>query len=296
MTPDPIKNASGARARRTAVTGGLVAALLGVTAAAHAQQRPLHTQDPEGVGAGRLLVEVGVEIGTDVTFPASGLVGDLIRAPVVGVAIGLGSIVDLQIQASLRERLAIAELFDAPLSGMLDVAGDSTSGAGSVVVATKVRVVPETASRPALGVRFATRLPTTSNENGLGLDTTDFSVALLGAKRVGGLRVAANLGLGILGDPTRGDRQNDVLEYGLSLARRVTDALALVGEVNGRVHTARADPPPGTETAGQARAGIRWRAAGGVFDAAVLAGLTPRDGRLGITAGYTRVFDAFRVP
>lgn len=296
MTFELVGARSSARAGRTARLACLLAALVAAPGVAVAQQRPLITQDPEGVGAGRLLVEAGVESGTDVTYPASGLVGNLVRAPMVGVTVGLSNIAELQIQASLRERLSIRDRFDAPLSGMLDVAGDSTSGAGSVVVATKVRVLAEAAARPALGVRFATRLPTTSNENGLGLDTTDFSVAVLGAKHIGGLRVAGNLGLGILGDPTRGDRQNDVLEYGVSLVRGVTDALAVVGEVNGRVHTARADPPPGTETAGQARAGFRYAIGAGRLDAAVLVGLTSRDPGVGVTAGYTHVFDAFRVP
>ena len=51
------------------------------------------------------------------------------------------------------------------------------------------------------------------------------------------IRVVGNVGLGILGDPTRGDRQNDVLTYGLSLARALTQAAEVVGEVNGRFDT-----------------------------------------------------------
>ena len=106
-----------------------------------------------------------------------------------------------------------------------------------------------TGGAPAFGFRFATKLPNASNESGIGLDTTDFFASLLVGKTVRSIRIVGNVGLGILGDPTRGDRQNDVLTYGVSLARAVTQAAELVGEINGRLDTRNGDPPPGTELA-----------------------------------------------
>lgn len=262
---------------------------------ATAQQRPLQTQLPEGIGAGRVMVDVGAEVIGDVAFPASGLGGDLVRAAVTSVTVGLGAIVDVQVQASLVERLGIDERRDAPLADELVVEGAGSAGVGAVIVATKIRLLPEGARRPALGVRFATRLPTMSAEDGLGLDTTDVALTLLAARRAGPFRLAGHLGMAILASPLRGDSQNDVLLYGAAAQRAVGARMTVVAEAQGRVNVRRR-VPVGTESSGQARAGIRWRAAGGVFDAAVLAGLTPRDGHIGITAGYTRVFDAFRVP
>ncbi len=104
---------------------------------------------------------------------------------------------------------------------MLDITGDSTSDVEDIVVATKIRVWSETETRPSIGVRFATKLPNASNESGLGLDTTDFLATALFGKTVQSIRFVGNAGLGILGDPTRGDRQNDVLLYGASIARAV---------------------------------------------------------------------------
>ena len=40
-------------------------------------------------------------------------------------------------------------------------------------------VLSETTGRPAVGLRFATKLPNATNESGLGLDTTDFYASLL---------------------------------------------------------------------------------------------------------------------
>mgnify|MGYP003704872715 CR=1 FL=1 len=109
---------------------------------------------------------------------------------------------------------------------MLSGTGETTSAVEDLVIGTKVRLVPEGVTRPSFGFKFATKLPNASNESGLGLDTTDFFASILLAKTVQSVRVVGNVGLGILGDPTRGDRQNDVLTYGASFARAITQAAA----------------------------------------------------------------------
>src|SRR5690606_36831938 len=55
--------------------------------AAFAQQRPLVTEDPETVGSGRILVEAGLDYGRDMFFPLSGLEGNLLAVPTLGVSI-----------------------------------------------------------------------------------------------------------------------------------------------------------------------------------------------------------------
>jgi hypothetical protein len=263
---------------------------------ARAQQRPLATEDPETVGAGRVLVEGGFDYGRDVLFPASGLNGNLLRAPLVGVSVGLSSLAELQIDGGLYNRLSITGRREAPLAPMVTAAGDSTADVEDIVVATKIRFTTEGSSRPALGMRFATRLPNAGNESGLGLDTTDFFVTFLGAKTVESVRFVGNLGLGILGDPTRGDRQNDVLMYGVSFARAVTNAAEIVGEVNGRAHVSGGTAPVGTESRGAFRFGGRYTQGLVRLDAAVSVGLTSRDAGIGVSAGFTWVFSAFQVP
>ena len=94
--------------------------------------------------------------------------------------------------------------------------------------------LPEGPGHPALGIRFATRLPLADNESGLGTDTLEFNVSALVGKTVRSIRVVGNLGMAILGDPTRGDEQGDLMTYGFSLARAVKQGIELVGEINGR--------------------------------------------------------------
>ncbi len=268
--------------------------LLGPASIAGAQQRPLVTQDPETIGAGRILVEGGFDYGWDVLFPVSGLKGNLLRVPLVGIDFGVSSIADVQVTGGLHNRLTITGRQPAPLASMLDVPGDTTSDVEDIVFATKIRVLGESGSRPALGLRFATRLPNASNESGLGTDTTDFFASALVGKTAGSIRFVANVGVGILGDPTRGDRQNDVLTYGFSLARALTNEIELVGEINGRANT-RSEPLPGTESRSLMRFGARYTRGPVRFDVATLLGLTERDPSIGFAAGVTYIFNAFKV-
>jgi hypothetical protein len=262
---------------------------------AGAQQRPLTTEDPEPVGAGRVLVEAGLDYARSIEYPASGLEGHLLRLPLVGVSVGISSIAELQIDGGLFNRLSITSRAPAALASMVTATGSSTSSVEDLVVATKIRMLSEKPGRPSFGVRFATKLPNASNESGLGLDTTDFYASVLAAKTVRSVRMVFNGGVGILGDPTRGDRQNDVVTYGASFARALTTAAEIVGEVNGRLDTRAGDPPPGTESRGLARIGARYTVGGWRGDAAVFLGLTSRDPSLGVAAGFTYVFNAFTV-
>jgi hypothetical protein len=273
-----------------------VAALVLQPVMAFAQQRPLVTEDPETIGAGRLLVEAGLDYGHSVEYPVSGLEGHLLRFPLIGVSVGLSSIAEIQIDGGLYNHLSITSRELAPLSDMVTATGDSTSSVEDMVIGTKIRIAAETASRPSFGLRFATKLPNASNESGLGLDTTDFFASFLGAKTVQSVRVVGNIGLGILGDPTRGDQQNDVLTYGVSFARALTQQAEVVGEVNGRISTRSGEPPPGTESRGIARIGTRYTIGTWRADAAALFGVTSRDPSFGFAAGFTYVFNAFQVP
>ena len=276
---------------------GVCVAAVALAGRAEAQQRPLVTEDPETVGAGLVLLEAGVDHLREAVYPVSGLTGNLLRLPTLGVSFGISSIAEIQVDTGLYSRLDITGRRDAPLSGLLDFTGERTSSIDDFVIGTKVRILSESASRPALGVRVATRLPNASNESGLGLDTTDFFASLLIGKTVQSIRVVGNVGLGILPDPTRGDRQNDVLTYGLSLARAVRQGLEVVGEINGHVDVRDTDaPPPGTDSRGAMRVGARFTRGTVRVDGGVIIGMTSRDPSIGFTGGLTWVFRGFTIP
>lgn len=261
-----------------------------------AQQRPLITEDPETIGTGRVLIEGGIDYARAVEYPVSGLKGNLGRLSLIGISLGISSIAEVQIDGGLYNHLAITERTDGPLAFMLTADGAATSDVEDVVVGTKVRIVSEGVIRPSFGLRSAARLPMAGNESGLGLDTMDFYSTLLVGKTVQSVRVVGNIGLGILGDPTRGDRQNDVILYGLSFARAITQAAEIVGEVNGRLDTRNGDPPPGTESRSLARFGGRYTKGSWRGDASITFGITANDPGIGAGAGFTYVFNAIRIP
>jgi hypothetical protein len=275
----------------------LIALIVSLAArGAFAQQRPLVTEDPETIGAGRVLLEGGVEYDHDAVYPVSGLTGNLLRVPQFGISIGASSIAEVQIDQASFSRLEITSRRPAPLSGLMTVTGTSTTDSDDLIIGTKIRIAPEGTTRPAFGFRFATKLPNANNESGLGLDTTDFFASILAGKTVHSVRVVGNIGFAILGDPTNGNRQNDVVTYGVSLARAITNAAEVVGEVNGRANTRSGGPLPGTESRSIVRMGLRYTTGGWRGDAAVLLGATNNDPGIGVTAGFTYVFTAFRVP
>lgn len=284
--------------RKLFCCGAVALTLALVARPALAQSRPLVTEDPETVPAGNLLIEAGIDYLQDAKFPASGLSGNLWRIGTFGLSIGVSSIAEIQLDGGLRDTLSIKTTNpNAPLAGMIQLVGLglSTSDVEDGRIGAKIRFLSETPGRPAMAVRFFTRLPNAGNESGLGLDTTDFHFGLAIGKTVQSVRIVGNFGFAILGDPVRGDRQNDVLDYGASVARAVAPGVEVVGELNGRLNTRSGTPPIGTDSLGLMRLGGRFTRGPVRIDGALIIGVTERDPSWGFTAGATWVFKAFTV-
>jgi hypothetical protein len=274
----------------------MTAALLLCAAPAFAQQRPLQTEDPETIGSGRMLVEAGIDYQRDVYLPVSGLRGNLFTIPAFGASLGVSSIAEIQIDWGVYQKLSITEQVPgAPLSHLLLIDGSSTDDFGDIHIGAKVRLLSETAGRPAIGSWFRTRLPNAGNESGLGKDVQDFSSALTIGKTIQSVRVVANIGMTMIGKPTELAAQDDLLIYSLSVARAISPRAEIVGEFVGRANFANI-VTPGAEDRGLLRFSARYTINGVRLDTGILLGLTPRDPEIGLTGGFTWVFDAFHVP
>ena len=280
--------------RRVAIAAIMTSSVL-IAQAARAQSRPLVTEDPETVPSGHMLVEAGVDYQHQVFYAASGLTGNLWRVGTLGLSFGVSPIAEIQLDGGIRNHLSITKFEPAPLASMLTVTGTSTSDFEDITIGSKIRFLKESASAPAMAVRFWSKLPNASNESGLGLDTTDFNFDVNIGKTVRSVRLVGNLGFGILGDPIRGDSQNDVLNYGVSLARAMRQDVEIVFELNGRQSTRAGVPPPGTESRSVMRVGGRFTHGPVRVDAALMFGLTDFDPTWGFTTGLTWVFKAFDV-
>jgi len=265
--------------------------------AARAQQRPLVTEDPEPITAGEVRVEAGIDWLHDESFPLSGLSGELFRLPHLDLTFGLSGIAEFQLDSGFQLMVVDDEDPGAPLAEDLDFTGDTTTDIVDPVIGTKIRLHHETRLRPAMGFRVATRVPSASNESGLGNDSFDWFLTVLAGKSFGPTRVVGNFGMAVLSIPTEGDRQNDVLTYGLSATHRLESGLEILGEVNGRVDSKGATPA-GTENRARAVAGLRtagreFREGELQWYGAVLVGLEEDDPDVGITLGATYRFRGF---
>ena len=256
--------------------------------AAFAQQRPLVTEDPETIGTGRILIEGGFSLEADQAFPANAIEGDVARLASFGASVGISPTAEIQIDGGLIQRLDVTARATRPpgVSAPFEVA-PRTSGVEDFIVATKIRLAPESASRPALGLRFGTKLPTASPEKGIGLGTTDFFASFLLAKTVQSVRTVGNVGLIVLGNPVTGHDPATTLGVGVSVARALTNEFEVVGELNGRLTPFEKIVPIGLESRGVLRLAGRYTYAMLRLDFGVLAGITNRDPSFGISAGAT---------
>jgi len=257
---------------------------------AHAQQRPLLTEDVDVLPPGTLRIEAGIDFLQGAKFPASGLTGDLTRAGVIGINIGLSSNVEFQIEGVLQNFLSVNTVTPASVIPRALQPGGSTNDTGDFTLATKIKLRNETRRAPSLGFRFGVELPNSDETRGIGVNQTNaFGMILVGKKfgRDGRLNTFGNLGIGILTAPTEFFTQNDVLLYGLAGIYRLNNQINVVGEINGRANTRTGRAPLGTEPLSEARLGVQVKASGLRFDFAGIGGLTDFSPRSGVTFGVT---------
>ena len=259
-------------------------------AIAHAQQRPLITEDVDIIPPGSLRIEAGVDFVQKARFPVSGLTGDLTRAGVIGINIGFAPNVEFQIEGVAQNVLSINSRGTSAIPLNLASNANSTSDIGDFTLWAKIKLRNETRHAPSFGFRFGVQLPNSNQARGIGLNQTNAYGQVLFGKKFGQdarVNTFGNLGIGILTAPTSLFSQNDVLTYGVASIVRLNRQFSLAGEVNGRANTRPGSGPLGTESQGEARLGMQIRASGLRFDFAGIKGLTKRSPRSGITVGVT---------
>jgi hypothetical protein len=257
---------------------------------ASAQQRPLITEDVDIIPPGSLRISAGVDFVQKARFPVSGLTGDLTRAGIINVSIGLAPNVEVQIEGVAQNVLSINTRGASAIPLSLAANANSTNDIGDFMLWTKIKLRNETAHLPSVGFRFGVQLPNSNQARGLGLNQTNAYGQVLFGKKFGEdarVNTFGNLGIGILTAPTAFFTQNDVLTYGFAGIVRLNKQFSLAGEVNGRTNTRPGSGPLGTESQGEARIGMQVRASGLRFDFAGIKGLTSFSPHSGITVGVT---------
>lgn len=275
---------------RSSQIGFVVVLTLCVSAFAHAQQRPLITEDVDIIPPGSIRIEAGIDFMQGAKYSVSGINGDLTRVGVIGVSFGMGPNVEFQIEGVAQNYVSINSRGVSAIPLDLAPGVNSTNDTGDFTVAAKFKLRNETRRGPSLGFRFGVQLPNSNQARGIGLNQTNAFGSVLFGKKFGPdgrFNTFGNLGIAILTAPTELFSQNDVITYGMAGIFRINRQFSVAGEVNGRANTRPGSGPLGTESQSEARLGMQIRASGLRFDFAGIKGLTSFSPNSGFTVGVT---------
>ncbi len=269
-----------------------------LAASSTAQQRPLLTDDIDITPPGSVWISAGVDFIQNAKFPLSGLTGDLTRVADIRLRQGFASNVEIAIEGSLQNYLSInSQTIPSPIP--LNISGNSTHDIGDFIVSAKIKLLSETAKRPAVGLKFGYEMPNTDQAKGIGTNQINIFTKFIVQKKFGvragkdpAANVYGNIGLGIMTAPLEHFTQNDVLLYGVAGIFRLNDRINLASEINGRLNT-RGEAPLGTESFSMFRVGTQVKASGLRFDTAAMFGIGKFSPRSGITFGVTYESPAF---
>ena len=145
---------------------------LAFSVVAHAQQRPLITEDVDIIPPGSFRIEAGIDFVQRARFPVSGLTGDLTRAGVIGINIGLAPNVEVQIEGVAQNVLSINSRGASAIPLSLTPGANSTNDFGDFTLWTKIKLRSETPHGPSIGFRFGVQLPNSNQARGIGLNST----------------------------------------------------------------------------------------------------------------------------
>ena len=243
---------------------------------AFSQQRPLLTEDPRLIADGALVTELGLGYQHEARFPVSGLTGDFYSILENGMHFGLGKRAEFQMTGVIHYYLSVD-------------GGGSRNDWGDLAMSTKIRLVDEKGARPAISFRPTVVLPNSSRTKDIGYDGTHFFANLLFGKTAGPAYIFGSVGLGVIDDPLRAAAQHDFLTYGIAASIPAGSRVSVLTELNGR-HNFSEFPSAGGESRGQARLGVQIKAGGMRWDAAVTAGITHWEHKVGYVVGMSKEF------
>src|SRR3954465_564801 len=154
---------------------GMAASALLLSAAmfAHAQQRPLLTEDVDIIPPGSMRIEAGIDFVQRARYPVSGLTGDLTRAGVIGINIGFAPNVEFQIEGVAQNFLSINSQGPSAIPLNLAAGTNSTHDTGDFTLSAKIKLRNETRHWPSFGFRFGVQLPNSNQSTGIGLNQTN---------------------------------------------------------------------------------------------------------------------------
>ncbi|HEY3580980.1 MAG TPA: hypothetical protein VGK82_10565, partial [Pyrinomonadaceae bacterium] len=162
-----------------------IALVLCLATVAHAQQRPLLTEDVDIIPPGTVRIEAGIDFMQGAKYTVSGLKGDLTRVGVIGVSFGMGPNVEFQIEGVAQNYLSINSRGPSAVPLSIAPGANSTNDTGDFTLWAKFKLRNETHRGPSLGFRFGVQLPNSNQSRGIGINQTNAYGSILVGKKFG---------------------------------------------------------------------------------------------------------------
>ncbi len=259
--------------RLNRVRRAVLVALVALPAAGADAYLTLETADLPAAGNGR--AGLGLEAWSAVPNPVSGDERTTIEAPILAGAWSPGDTVRLD----ARVPLWTMQIRDAEFGTGGDF-GDITLG-----TSWRLRAPPGVADGFLFGLRWQVTLPETSDQKGLGPNTTRFQGTILAGWRIGGFRADVQTGLAIHPEPGYAESQNDLVPWGIGV-RQSIGRVAVHGQALGLAGRHQ----PGADAHGELRVGVVVPAGRWEFAVDLRRGLTNGDGRWGSALAAALLF------
>ncbi len=138
----------------------------------------------------------------------------------------------LRLRFAATSRLLLAVQLE-PVKSQVDRTGRRMTGVGDLELGSQVVVFKHTDKVPAFAFAYYTKLPTASEEKGLGSGRTDHRAVLLVSKKLGGLDMDFNAAYLNVGRKDSGRRADGGL-FALSGAHKFGEHFGVSGEIAGQ--------------------------------------------------------------
>ena len=184
--------------------------------------------------------KAGIDYAQDVTYPVSGLRGNLWRIGTFGLSFGVSSIAEIQLDGGVPQSPGDHVVrSDAPLADMLNVTGDADGDFEDLTIGTKVRFLSETRRAARDGRALLDAAAECRQRERPRASTRPTSISAWRLPRPSS-RCASPATSGSGSSPIRCAAivRTTCFDYGVSVARAVAPGAEIVGEFNGRLNTA----------------------------------------------------------
>lgn len=258
-----------------------------VTAAMPAEAQLARDGLVQPVGAarsGEALIGVGVSHTANADFPLAGLAGDLTASPELHAAWAIGPRVVLEVKGAARKALSIDRRDPIPAVDLDRSLDDGTSrDVGDFELAVSFAPIGGSTGFSA-GGHLGVRLPNSDETRGIGLNTTDVTIAGLFSWNSARWHATGWFGVSILEAPIEPFEQNDAFAWAVETLWCASPNWRLSAGTRGRASTRRVSPL-GTGDLGELRASVTWRHGPLAIDAGIGHGTTAMSGDWSVRAG-----------